>query len=208
MLSDLMKISKKIYKPFIEEGMKPYSLVSLYDSLRSLEKVIDALNVLANHYLALRLDESFLISSSFGSPTDKWRLVLNKDLEEFNHHVKNYLLIAQGIAFIDPNNKEERVFILEECFNEKVYYSFVRDHYNVGYLKQNMKEITCHILTNTYNKENFHLSKNSTIDVSTYEKRKALQEELLNKIETLKHMRHQVADFICSNYTIDDLIRR
>jgi sRNA-binding regulator protein Hfq len=84
MLKDVLKLTKLFYNEFLVNGKVPVSAICLYDSYRLLNEVISHIHLVAKHYLALRLDEDFLQHSSLGEPKEKWRHVLNEDLEKIS----------------------------------------------------------------------------------------------------------------------------
>lgn len=92
MLEDIQKITKILFDEFIRTNNEVKSTKNLYDIYRSLQKVIDNINLVSKHYLALNFTEEYLQNSSFRETSDKWRWAFNKDLEKLNDSVKSYLL--------------------------------------------------------------------------------------------------------------------
>ena len=71
MLKDVFKITDLLVNTIVNSDKKLSSHIALYDLYRSLFEVIDRVNLVANHYLALDFSEDFLQNSSFGKPEDK-----------------------------------------------------------------------------------------------------------------------------------------
>ena len=111
-----------------------------YFTYVKLEEVIDGINLVANHYLALNFEEDFLESSS-RTPEDKWRWVFNRDLETLNTAVKEFIILLYNICL-----KDEFHSILEKFYHPLHLYSFVRDEYNVGFVKPCSFELICETL--------------------------------------------------------------
>lgn len=131
MLNDVLKLTKRVYNEFLVNGKVPIAPMCLYDSFRHLNEVINKTYFVANHSLALRLDESFLQHSSLDESKEMWRNLLNGDLEALTESIKKHLLQLQVFAVGDS---EERTYLLEDKFNAKIYHGFVKFYYNVGYL--------------------------------------------------------------------------
>jgi len=88
MLQDIVFITKKVFDEFINKELANARMA--YFTYVKLEEVIYGINLVANHYLALDFEKDFLESSS-KKPADKWRWVLNKDLESLNKAIKEYI---------------------------------------------------------------------------------------------------------------------
>ncbi|MFW9627723.1 MAG: hypothetical protein ACMV1K_13435 [Sulfurospirillum sp.] len=207
MLKDVIKLTTRIYNEILNESHVPLSAISLYDSYRKLGEVIENTHLVANHYLALRFDEGFLQNSSFGEPIDKWHYFFNQDLERLNSAVKSHLIQLQGLGIQDPQNPDDRIFILDTLFYVKSYYTFVRDHYNAGYLNRKATHISCNVLITKYDNQTVYISEGKSIDVSTYEKRCELKALLLTKLEKLRNLHQRLGLYLKEHYTLNDLIR-
>ncbi len=206
MLKDVLKLSKSLYNVFLLQGKTPAKVRSLYDSYRNLDAMINKIHLVADHYLVLRLDESFLQNSSYGEPKEKWRRVLNDDLETLNQSVKKHLLCLQTLTAIDPNNPEEPIYPLEQKFNDKAYYGFVRDHYDVGHVNAEGTHLVSMVLTNTYDPKNYQVLKADHIEIDTYEKKVALQNLLKEKAKRFAELKNDIAEYLKSHYIIEDLL--
>lgn len=132
MLKDVLFITKEVFSKALSKKKNLRNPKRVYDVFRSFQEVISDVDLVANHYLALDFTEHYLQNSSFGEPVDKWRYVLNKDLEELNGTVKEYL---QNLSYLSHDDSSFETYV-NEIFNAKVYYAFVRDNYNVGFVEQ------------------------------------------------------------------------
>ena len=132
MLKDVLFITKEVFSKALSKKKNLRNPKRVYDVFRSFQEVISDVDLVANHYLALDFTEYYLQNSSFGEPVDKWRYVLNKDLEELNGTVKEYL---QNLSYLSHDDSSFETYV-NEIFNAKVYYAFVRDKYNVGFVEQ------------------------------------------------------------------------
>lgn len=206
MLKDVLKLTKSMYNAFLLEDKIPAKVRPLYDSYRSLSEMISKIHLVADHYLALKLDESFLQNSSYGEPKEKWRHVLNDDLELLNQSVKKYLLCLEALSVIDPKYPEEPIYLLAQKFNEKAYYGFVRDHYNVGYVNAKGTHLNSVTLTTIYDPDNYYVSKSHHIEIDTYEKKVALQAFLKEKETRFTEFKKDLALYLKNHYTIEDLL--
>jgi len=97
--------------------------------------------------------------------------------------------------------------ILGKYYHSLHLYSFVRDSYNVGFVKPCSFELVCEIL-NTQMKDNQtpYIFEFKKIDLSTSEKRKELQKYLNNQNEILKKELNRLRNYIFKHYTINDLL--
>ncbi len=98
MLNDITTLTTKIFDKFIPKNAPINSKRILYDIYRAMQKMIDSTKLVSEHYLALDFTEEYLQNSSFGEPSDKWRYFFNKDLEQLNNSVKDYLLKLNHLA--------------------------------------------------------------------------------------------------------------
>lgn len=202
MLKDVLFITKRVFDDALVNEETLRTPKKVYDIYRCLEDLISDINLVANHYLALDFTEAFLQSSSWGEPADKWRKFLNKDLEELNISAKKYLL---SLSYLGHDNKAETY--VSKIYSAKSYYGFVKDKYNIGFVEQNSKLLHLTTLQTNLNKVNdFYLSKDKKIDLSTYESRVELQNKLNNKKDLLVSELKKLKEYILNRYTINDLL--
>jgi hypothetical protein len=200
MLEDIRVITKKLFDEFMNRELANARMA--YFAYIKLEEVIDNINLVANHYLALDFEENFLENSS-KTPEDKWRWVFNKDLETLNKAVKEYIMQLNAICL-----KDEFHSILEKYYHPLHLYSFVRDRYNVGFVKPCSFELICEILDIKFkDNQTPYIFEFKKIDLSTFEKRKELQTHLNNQNEALKKELNRIKNYIFRHYTIDDLLK-
>ena len=203
MLKDVLFITKEVFSKALSKKKNLRNPKRVYDVFRSFQEVISDVDLVANHYLALDFTEHYLQNSSFGEPVDKWRYVLNKDLEELNGTVKEYL---QNLSYLSHDDSSFETYV-NEIFNAKVYYAFVRDNYNVGFVEQKGNLLHLHILeTDKKDMESFYIGKHKKIDLSTFEAKVALQKELNDINVELKIELEKLKQYIKNRYNLDDLL--
>lgn len=202
MLKDVIYITKKVFHKALVKKENLRNPKKTYDAFRSLSKLIEDANTVAMHYLALDFSEDFLQNSSWGDPKDKWRIFFNQDLERLNKSLKKYL---QNLSYLTHEDMWETY--LNKIYNTKTYYSFIRDNYSVGLVEQNCKFFYRMILKTKVEKlENLYIEEFDKIDVSTYEKRVKLQQNLLASINILKIEYEKFKCYIKERYTLEDLL--
>lgn len=207
MLSDIVKISQEIFPLFLENNQSKTHALTLYDVYRCLNKVNSNINLVATHYLAVDFSSPFLQNSSFGAPEEKWKYFLNKDLKTLNESVKKFLLKIRNIAII-PNDEEiEKYFPFSILYKDKTYYEFVRDIYNIGHIDCSCKFLILDILSTEFDPDNYYLTEFKKIDLSTFENRLQLKNNILARYEILKQFEIRLSDYISTNYTISDLMK-
>jgi hypothetical protein len=207
MLVDIVAISKNIYDEIIEKEVKIANPIKVYDSYRTLQQVVKSSNLVANHYLALTFEEGFLQNSSFGSAIDKWKYFLNKDLNQLNEAVKQYLLTLYEIIMVsDKNSTFGEESILENYFNSKIYYNFVSREYSCGYVNSENLTLCMNVLVTLYDNQSYTILNKKEIDLSSYEKRKELKEHILTQIKELEQLEMKLKKYIQKNFTITDLL--
>ena len=200
MLSDMVALTKKIFDKALVDNKSLSSPKAVHHVYRSLTSLISNAELVANHYLALDLNEEFLQNSSFGEPVDKWRYFLNKDLENLNSSSKQYLHTLSSLCFEDAHEG-----IMSRYYNCKTYYSFVRDEYNAGYVEP------CGGMLYIENldigvEERTHIGRFQKIDLSSFESKQIVQKVLLERIKELKIELHILKTYIKNRYTLDDLL--
>jgi len=202
MLSDIVKTTKKIFDEALIDDKTLSSAKAVYDVYRDLTNLINNADLVANHYLALDFTEEYLQKSSWGEPVDKWRKFFNEDLKGLDKASKEYLHGLYGLSF-------DGMFeaLVSNHYNCKTYYGFVRDQYNAGFVEPCGKMLYITALdTKIKDKETFYLQKNIKIDLSTYESRLKLKEELKQRVDTLKTEHQRLKSYIQSRYSLDDLL--
>ena len=202
MLKDILFLTKKVFNEALVKEENLQNPKKVYDVYRKLRKVISNVNLVANHYLALDFCEPYLQDSSWGKPIDKWRKFFNKDLEELNNSAKQYL---QNLSHLTHEDFGFETYV-NTIYNAKTYYSFVRDNYNVGFVEPRGSFLHMDILkTKLDDIETFYISEYKKIDLSSFEARKILQEELNQINEILKIESLKLKDYILKRYTMEDL---
>jgi hypothetical protein len=203
MLKDILFLTKKVFdEALIKEENLPVPK-KVYDVYRNLQEVICDVKLVANHYLALDFTEHYLQGSSWGEPVNKWRKFFNMDLEELNESVKTYLL---NLAHLGHGDFEFETYV-NTIYSAKTYYAFVRDKYSVGFVEPKCTFLHVNNLKIDLTKiESFYIYEHKKIDLSTFEARVSLKDEL-NKINTqLQEELKKLKQYIKDRYILDDLI--
>ncbi len=203
MLKDILFLTKKVFdKALIKEENLPVPK-KVYDVYRNLKEVISDVNLVANHYLALDFSEPYLENSSWGQPVDKWRKFFNMDLEDLNESVKTYL---HNLAHLGHGDFGFETYV-NTIYSAKIYYAFVRDEYSVGFVEPKCTFLHVHNLKLEQTKiESFYIYEHKKIDLSTFEARVSLKNEL-NKINIeLQEQLKKLKQYIKDRYSLDDLL--
>ena len=203
MLKDILFLTKKVFdEALIKEENLP-NPKKVYDVYRNLQEVISDVRLVANHYLALDFSEPYLENSSWGKPVDKWRKFFNMDLEELSESVKTYLL---NLAHLGHGDFGFETYV-NTIYSAKTYYAFVRDKYSVGFVEPKCNFLHVNNLKIEQMKvESFYISEHKKIDLSTFEARVSLKDEL-NEINTqLQEELTKLKQYIKDRYSLDDLI--
>jgi len=203
MMRDIMIITKKVFDEALTSKKSLANPKVVYDFYRDLSNVVSNVELVAKHYLVVDLTEDYLQNSSFGKPVDKWRYVFNADLERLNSSVKNYLHVLSNISFDNHGFGG----ILSKYYSCKGYYGFVRDEYNVGFIEpcSSTLQITGLDL-NPCDLNSIYIGKYSKIDLTTFESKKKLQENLNTIIKSLYNELLKLKEYIQNRYTLNDLL--
>lgn len=203
MLKDVLFLTKKVFdEALIKEESLPVPK-KVYDVYRNLQEVISDVNLVANHYLALDFSEPYLENSSWGQPVDKWRKFFNMDLEELNESVKTYL---HNLAHLGHGDFGFETYV-NTIYSAKTYYAFVRDKYSVGFVEPKCTFLHIHNLKIEQMKtESFYISEHKKIDLSTFEARVRLKNELNEINIELQEELKKLKKYIKDRYILDDLL--
>ncbi|MDK2083312.1 hypothetical protein PT502_05790 [Aliarcobacter butzleri] len=203
MLNDILFLSKKVFdEALIKEENLPVPK-KVYDVYRNLQEVISDVKLVANHYLALDFTEGYLQDSSWGEPVDKWRKFFNMDLEELNESVKKYL---HNLSHLGHGDFGFETYV-NTIYSAKTYYAFVRDKYSVGFVEPKCTFLHINNLKIELNKiESFYISEHKKIDLSTFEARVSLKNELNEINAELQEELKKLKQYIKNRYSLDDLI--
>lgn len=204
MLKDILFLTKKVFdEALIKEENLP-APKKVYDVYRNLQEVISDVKLVANHYLALDFTEPYLQDSSWGEPVDKWRKFFNMDLEELNESVKKYL---HNLSHLGHGDFGFETYV-NNIYSAKTYYAFVRDKYNVGFVEPKCTFLHIHNLKIEQTKiESFYIDEYKKIDLSTFEDRVNLKNELNDINVELKIELEKLKQYIKNRYSLDDLLR-
>ncbi len=220
MITDIIETTKYITNRLSSSKIKISSPMYLYDSYRLLREVIDNLDCLAFHYLALKFSESYLQDSSLGEPVDKWRYFLNIDLDRLNESVKKYFLSLTGIGLEDGMNEKEEhePFFLYNKIYHKRYYGLMTENYCVGRVEDKTTTLKTFQLILLNDRKNdpprekypyeYETKISKTIELDTYEKREALANLLYKRKDELIDEYNKFQKYIKDNFTLDDLLRQ
>lgn len=204
MLKDILFLTKKVFdEALIKEENLPVP-EKVYDVYRNLQEVISDVNLVANHYLALDFSEHYLQGSSWGEPVDKWRKFFNMDLEELNESVKKYL---HNLSHLGHGDFGYETYV-NTIYSAKIYYAFVRDKYSVGFVEPKCTFLHIHNLKIEQTKiESFYIDEYKKIDLSTFEDRVNLKNELNEMNSKLQEESKKLKQYIKNRYSLDDLLR-
>ena len=142
-------------------------------------------------------------NSSWGEPIDTWRKFFNMDLEELNESVKIYL---HNLTHLGHGDFGFETYV-NTIYSAKTYYAFVRDKYSVGFVTPKCTFLHVNNLKIEQTKiESFYISEHKKIDLSTFEARVSLKNEL-NEINTqLQEELNKLKQYIKDRYILDDLL--
>jgi len=205
MLKDIVKITKKVFNEFIPSNKDVNSPKNVYTVYIKFAKILDTVQLVYEHYLALSFKEEYLQNSSFGEPGDKWRYFFNKDLEYLNDALKDYLL---SLSYLSAKNDTSFTCsgYIAKIYNAKTYYGFVRDNYSVGFIEPCGFTLISNILSTKVDVYSHYIEKFQKIDLTTYEQRVVLQQSLQEKYKTLLKLHQNLKAYILRNYTLKDLL--
>lgn len=204
MLKDILFLTKKVFdEALIKEENLPVP-EKVYDVYRNLQEVISDVNLVANHYLALDFSEHYLQGSSWGEPVDKLRKFFNMDLEELNESVKKYL---HNLSHLGHGDFGYETYV-NTIYSAKIYYAFIRDKYSVGFVEPKCTFLHIHNLKIEQTKiESFYIDEYKKIDLSTFEDRVNLKNELNEMNSKLQEESKKLKQYIKNRYSLDDLLR-
>ena len=200
MIEDIQKITKIVFDEFMDKELQNPKIV--YSTYISLQKFIEDLALVADHYLALDFSEEYLQNSSWGTPADKWRNFFNKDLEKLDNSTKKYLMKLNALGIKDKFHS-----ILSNSYNPKAFYGFVRDEYNVGFVEPCGFDMICTPLdTNVEDNKTIYLSSFQRIELDSFAKRQELQTHLNSQKENFQKELLRLKEYLVKKYTIEDLL--
>lgn len=176
---------------------------ALYDCFRTLQKLIASLDTFSEHYLSLSFEEDFLKNSSFGSPENKWRFFINKDLSDLTISTKDYLSSIRWLR-VKANNRPNKSFV-DKIYNPKGSYSFIRDSYCMGEVGSDLI-LRGKALAYGDIKQYEEMERIIVIELKTYEQRLALQKYIRNNTAILNDTCNNLQNKIVSKFTIEDLL--
>ncbi len=204
MLNDITTLTTKIFDQFIPNNSPINSKKKLYDTYRAMQKLVDRTKLVSEHYLALDFTEGYLQDSSLGTPSDKWRYFFNKDLEELNKCAKKYLFELNHLAPKDSISCFEGY--LSKIYREKTFYSYIKNHYNVGYVDPCGFSLSMSTLKLDVTNDSVYIEDYGKIDLSTFEQRVALRDTLREKTILLQNDLARLKKYIENNFVLDDLL--
>jgi len=197
MLRDILDITKKNFSIALNKKRILDDPKSLYDVYIKLANVRQKVSLVSNHYLPLDFTEDYLQNSSYGEPIDKWRFVLNNDLEYLNKAIKEYLFSLAKLRCDDHH-----LCIVYSYFKPLIYTALVED-YRIGFIKDNESILNIKKIDTKSLSEKWRYFQ---IDLSTFEKRKELHFHLIEKNYKLKNELDKVKKYMMSKYTLDNLL--
>ncbi|MBE0496494.1 MAG: hypothetical protein IBX45_08805 [Campylobacterales bacterium] len=206
MLKDIRKITTHLFDAFGPENKPLSSPKACYDVYRKLEKLVYCTHLVAEHYLVQDFSEEYLQNSSYGSPQNKWRTVLNGDLEKLNKAAKAYLLELMHLSLEDSIWSFDS--LLSRKYNMKFFYAFARDEYNVGFVDPcGFSMISTTINTKAPDNETIHIKKFQKTSLETLEDRVALQQTLREQKQLLEQELARLKAYMLKNYTLEMLVQ-
>jgi hypothetical protein len=204
MLKDILFLTKKVFDEALIKEENLRNPKNVYDVFRNLQEVISDVNLVANHYLALDFREPNLHNSSWGEPIDKWRKFFNMDLKELNKSVKKYL---HNLAYLRHEDFMRWDTYVHKIYQPKTYYSFVRDNYNIGFIEPcgAVLHLT-NLKIDLVDVDTFYIYEYKKINLSTFEDRVNLKNELIEINGELKNELLKIKNYIQTRFSLDDLL--
>ena len=192
MITDITKLTQYLFN----QGFENQEPLNLYEVFDNLYKMINSIHLVANHYLTLKFDEDFLVNTcGFKSGIDKWRYVLNENLQELHKSIRKYLISLQSLKDSGIKPKIYRIF-------KPLRYASLIDFYE---LKIKNFEIKLKQIDIDLDYES-NLKTTKTISLKTFKDREKLKYHLFRQIQILEDEMDKLRKFISDNFTIDDIL--
>lgn len=202
MLQDIKNITKIVIEECILNNKKTQLSRDVYDLYRALEIATSSIPV--NNCIAIDF-ENFTEETSHGTQADKWRWKLNKSLLQLNTNIKLYLHILAKVSLQNPSIDTNGLVC--KLYKQKAFHSFVRDKYSVGFIEQDRFFIISDVLSiSNLSDDTFYKNECNKYDLTTYEQRVILEDELSKTQDILKVRLEKLKKYIYRNYTVENLV--
>ena len=116
MLEDIKIVTTKVFDEFMDKKLS--SAKKVYLTYISMQSMIENIDLVANHYLALDFSKDFLQNSSWEEPADKWRYFFNEDLQTLNKSI-NFSCLNNLSIRLTPSGKVEE-YSLERSLSARL----------------------------------------------------------------------------------------
>jgi len=192
MLTDITKLTQHLFN----QGFQKQKVLSLYKIFDNLYEMINSIYLVANHYLALRFDENFLVeTTNFNSGIEKWRYFLNEDLKILQKSIRKHLISLQTLKESESYPKIYRIF-------KPLKYVYLIDLYEIKVenFELKFKQIDINLDYET-NRDTI-----KSISLKTLEDREKLKYHLFSQMKLLEDEMDKLRNFISNNFTIDDIL--
>ena len=203
MFQDVIKLIQARLVKTLENQTIIIDAQLLYDAYRSMKKAIGAIHVLEAHYLYLSLESSFLQDSQHGTPFQKWYLFTEQDFDSVRKQMREFLVDLIGITYCEGDaDIHEHISIMETSSSLKYMFGFFSTYYESGKLSKDGLSI----IFTKLNVGEKNIYEESTIDISTHEKRIALCQEIKTSVEEMQVILMLIKSYLLTNACLEDLL--
>jgi len=194
MLTDITKLTQHLFN----QGFQNQRVLSLYKIFDNLYEMINSIHLVANHYLALRFDEDFLVeTTNFTSGIEKWRYFLNEDLKILQKSMRKYLISLQALKESESYPKVYRIFKPTKYTHLINLYEMKVEDFELQF-----RQIDINLDYET-NRDTI-----KSISLKTFKDREKLKYHLFSQMKLLEDEMDKLRNFISDNFTIDDILYR
>lgn len=180
----------------------------LYQIYLALETVISDCHTILNHYLTVPMEAHFLQNSSFGTPYDKWKVVLEKDFDRLDKSIVEFI---RAIEFwILATDDEHNLYFMvaspknplsshfqDACCSGRIQSDVLMSiSISTAFLMKAPK------LPHRLNQD----LRTDRMEIDTLNKRLALKDKGKQNLKRIKQIKNQLSEHILENCTLNEMV--
>lgn len=204
MFQDIVKLIQLTLIVTLEDKTKEFDKKQIYDVSRVMQETIKIIQALEVHYLPLSLEDSCLQNSHYGTPFQKWLIVLEQDFDKVRQKLRQFFSELTNLTYkyFNEDGYTENISIMQHYIKAKDIFGYFSYHYESGKLSNDGRSINYHQLY----VEQKEFYKECVIDITTYEQRIALCEKIRTSKNEMKAILDTLKSFLLQYATLEELL--
>jgi len=204
LFKDIQTINSAVIEKFFACSLRT-DPIATYDYYRVLHNFKNSVRLVLIHYLGVAMESHFLQNSHYGTPLQKWRIIVNEDLDKATESAKILMNQLERLGhYTDDEDYNYKSTVSDFWPNAKQYYAYFNQHYSCG--KVDEEGIFLHSSWFEIIQDSKPMCSVIVHEIDSYEKRQSLIDRTECVYKQLINDENLLRKYILEHFTSKELL--